>query len=156
MKCDIIIPVWDQLDITKACINHIMQNTHYPYNLILIDNGSSYRTSEYLKGLENNVTLNRNSKNLGFIKAVNQGLKASKAPYVCILNNDTMPAKNWLTELVSFAEKHPDVGFLNPLCSGHKEGNFTVNEYAEEILSNKNKYMEMNQCQGFCMLIKFP
>ena len=40
MSCDIIIPVWNQLDLTKECIESIRRTTHYPYKLILIDNAS--------------------------------------------------------------------------------------------------------------------
>ncbi|MGB2706244.1 MAG: glycosyltransferase family 2 protein [Candidatus Omnitrophota bacterium] len=159
MKCDIIIPIWNQLDYTKSCIEHILKNTNYPYRLILVDNGSDSETRNYLEGLKKSkiaeIDLIRNEKNLGFVKAINQGLKASNAPYVCILNNDTLPAFGWLTALVEFAEKHPRVGLLNPLCNGHAERKMTVNEYARSVsVSNKNKYMEMNQCQGFAMLIK--
>ena len=54
MKCDIIIPVWDQLEFTKECVDAILKNTHYPYRLILIDNGSEFETKNYLKNLEKN------------------------------------------------------------------------------------------------------
>ena len=71
------------------------------------------------------------------------------------MNNDTQPGTLWLTELVRFAEEHPDIGLLNPLCKGHIEHGMSVNEYARYVSHvNKNRYMEMNQCQGYCMLIK--
>lgn len=158
MKCDIIIPIWNQLEFTKTCIERLIENTIYPYKLILIDNGSDFETRNYIESLKQNrpigINLIRNEENLGFVKAINQGLKASNAPYVCILNNDTEPGYGWLSELIEFAKRHPDVGLLNPLCNGHIQRNMTLNEYAKLISSNKNKYMEMNQCQGFCMLIK--
>ncbi|MCX5686631.1 MAG: glycosyltransferase, partial [Candidatus Omnitrophica bacterium] len=113
MKCDIIIPVWNQKDITKDCIDSIARNTKYPYCLILIDNASDNDTKRYLEGVRDNnaldVILIRNEKNLGFVKAVNQGLKASSAPYICIFNNDTVTTPGWLEEMVEFAEAHKDV-----------------------------------------------
>ncbi|MCK4463565.1 MAG: glycosyltransferase [Candidatus Omnitrophica bacterium] len=159
MKCDIVIPIWNQLEFTKSCIDHILKNTRYPYRLMLVDNGSDIETKNYLETLKQTqkteINLIRNGENLGFVRAVNQGLKDSIAPYVCILNNDTLPGVGWLTELVEFAEKHPDTGLLNPLCNGHIGQNLSVNEYARMVSSsNKGKYMEMNQCQGFSMLIK--
>jgi len=159
MKCDIIIPIWNQLEATKTCIESIKKNTHYTYRLILIDNGSSADTKSYLEDLKEiegeKLILIRNDLNLGFIKAINQGLKYSDAPYICIMNNDTEPALGWLGELVNFAEKNKHFGLLNPLCNGHLQKNMTINEYALSISSsNKDKFMEMNQCQGFCMLIK--
>jgi len=158
MKCDIIIPIWNQPESTKSCIDHLIRNTLYPYKLILVDNGSKDKTKKYLneikKSYEEEIFLIENKDNLGFVKAVNQGLRVSKAPYVCILNNDTLPSKGWLSELINFAEKHPDIGLLNPLCSGHKEESLSINEYADKLLLNKDAHMEMNQCQGFCMLVK--
>ena len=156
MMCDIIIPIWNQLELTRQCIDHIEKNTRYPCRLILVDNGSNNETRFYLENLENkkNVSLIRNKENLGFVKAVNQGLKISKAPYVCVLNNDTLPGEGWLRHLIDFAQKHKDAGLLNPLCKGHEEKNVSINEYARSIASNKDRFMEMNQCQGFSMLIR--
>jgi len=156
MKCDIIIPIWNQLEFTKDCIGHIIKNTLYPYRLILIDNASDAPTKQYLEGLKRDsaqeVTLIRNESNLGFVKAVNQGLKISSSPYVCIMNNDTVPAPGWLERMVEFAESHADVGLINPQCSGH--GNMPIDFYARSLARYKDKYMEMNQCQGWCMVVK--
>ena len=155
MKCDIIIPIWNQPQYTRECIEHLVKNTRYPYRLILIDNGSDAATRDYLKALAIDgaeKVLIRNESNLVFVKAVNQGLKASGAPYVCVLNNDTIPAPGWLENLVEFAETHKDAGLLNPVCDGH--GDAPVEEYAKRLETNKGRYMEMNQCFGFCMLIK--
>ena len=156
--CDIIVPVWNHPEFTRSCIEGLLENTRYPHRLLLIDNGSQPETGEYLESLKKKnakIKLLRNAENLGFIKAVNQGLALSDAPYVCVLNNDTLPGPSWLSELVDFAEKHPDMGLLNPLSSGHAGRNMTIEDFAGKVLrSGKNKYMEMNQCQGFCMLIK--
>ncbi len=156
MKCDIIIPVWNQVEHTRACVDSVMRNTSYPYRLIMVDNGSDDATKSYLEELKANnpaqVELIRNEKNLGFVKAVNQGLKASDAPYVCLLNNDTIPAPGWLERLVEFAQSHKDAGLLNPVCDGHLDT--PIDEYAKRLEANKGRYMEMNQCFGFCMLMK--
>jgi len=159
MKCDIIVISWNYPEVTRACLEHILKNTHYPFRLIVVDNASEQDTVSYLERLKNEsgaeILLIKNSENLGFVKAVNKGLEVSNAPYACIFNNDTLPGENWLTEMVEFAEEHPDVGLLNPICGGHIQNNMTVNEYAHMLSkSNKGKYMEMNQCQGFCMLVK--
>jgi len=163
MRCDIIIPIWNQRQHTEACLESLVRNTSYPYRLILVDNGSDPETREYLEGFvrhdkagpgkQGEAMLIRNNENLGFVKAVNQGLIASSAPYVCVLNNDTIPALRWLENLIEFAGSHKDAGLLNPQCDGHLDR--SIDEYAKILEEkNKGKYMEMNQCQGFCMLIK--
>jgi len=160
MKCDIIIPIWNQLDHTRQCVEHIVKNTSYPYRLILIDNASDAETRAYLEGIAKpgalgkdiEVRLIRNNENAGFVKAVNQGMKLSDAPYICVFNNDTIPASGWLERMIDFAANHDDVGLVNPVCGGH--GDKPIDAYAKELAKNKDKYMEMNQCQGFCMLVK--
>jgi GT2 family glycosyltransferase len=155
-SCDIIIPVWNQFELTKDCVENIMKNTGYPYRLIIIDNASDNTTRLYLEGLKKTaspeLTLIRNEENIGFVKAVNQGLKVSDAPYVCVMNNDTIPAPHWLENMVEFAETHKDIGLVNPQCNGHL--NTPIDIYARQLEKDKGVYMEMNQCQGFCMLIK--
>jgi len=85
---------------------------------------------------------------------VNQGLSRSTGDFVCLLNNDTVPAQGWLNEMIGFFDSRPEFGLLNPLCNGHAQEGKTLNDYARAILCNRGVYMEMNQCQGFCMLIK--
>ncbi|MDD5428203.1 MAG: glycosyltransferase family 2 protein [Candidatus Omnitrophica bacterium] len=156
MKCDIIIPVWNQLASTRECVEAIVRATDYPYRLIIIDNGSDLETKRYLESLKktgpSGTVIICNEKNLGYVKAVNQGLRVSDAPYVCLMNNDTVPGAGWLGKLVSFAERHEDAGLMNPLCNGHSGK--TVDAYALEVAANGDEYMEMNQCFGFCTLIK--
>lgn len=156
MICDIIIPIWNQLDATRECIENIFKNTRASYRLILIDNASDDETRAYLEALKAGgrapVELIRNDGNLGFVKAVNQGLRISDAPYVCVMNNDTVPAPGWLDNMIDFLERHPDAGLANPQCDGH--GNASIEEHADRLAALRDVYMEMNQCFGFCMLIR--
>lgn len=160
MKCDIIIPIWNQLETTRECLESIVRNTRCPYRLILIDNASRGDTKSYLEAFSRDLAAQgkaealviRNSENLGFVKAVNQGLAASSAPYVCVMNNDTIAAPGWLENMIGFAERHPDAGLLNPQCDGH--GDRSIDEHAALLARDKDAYMEMNQCFGYCMLIR--
>ena len=109
-SCDIIIPVWNELDATAECINSIVKHTHYPYRLVIIDNASDAPTRDYLRSLrdrkEINLELIRNERNLGFVKAVNQGIVLSDAPYLCIMNNDTVATAGWLEVMINAMESH--------------------------------------------------
>ncbi len=158
-SCDIIIPIWNQKDTTRDCLEAILRSTSgIPFRLILIDNGSEPDTRDYLRSFKDShqviVRLIENETNLGFIKAVNQGLKEAEAEYICVMNNDTIPGTGWLDKLIDFAEEHPETGLLNPLCNGHGDSGMTVDQYALAVSNRTGDYMEMNQCQGYCMLIK--
>lgn len=158
MSCDIIIPVWNELKVTKECIDSIIKNTHYPYRLIIIDNGSDELTSEYLNTLkdETRALIIRNDRNEGFITAVNQGLEASRAPYLCIMNNDTIATERWLTEMIDIADSRKDIGLVNPSSNnlGQHIGRDSIDSYAAKLRFLKGQYIEMGACLGFSMLIK--
>ena len=148
MKCDIIIPVWNQLGLTRDCIEYLFKNTRYPFRLIIIDNGSEKEVYQYLKKLSQarseQLTLIRNEANLGYVKAINQGLKISEADYICLLNNDTRVDNGWLQELIKAVQSDQGIGIMNP-------GGFP-GSYRKKELSGK--WMEIGFATGFCMLIK--
>src|SRR3989338_713527 len=160
-KCDIIMPVWNQLDATKECVDSIIRHIDYPCRLIVIDNGSHKETAAYLNGLKiqdnMDIFLIRNIENVGFVKAVNQGIKQSDSPYICVMNNDTIVTEGWLKEMVDIMETNPQIGLLNP--SSNTSGQFpangqTVDEYARSLKQCKSEIQELYTCRGFCMLIK--
>ena len=161
MKCDIVIPVWNNLDFTKKCIESVFKNTDYAFHLIIVDNASDNLTMDYLDKLardkKETVTLIRNDKNLGFVKAVNQGISRSSAPYVCLLNNDTEVARGWLKEMINVAEKKKDIGIVNAnsntLGCRARFGQ-SVESLAKDLKSHSGEYTVLAWATGFCMLIK--
>lgn len=160
-RCDIIIPVWNQLEATRDCVESILKNTSYPHRLIIIDNGSGEQTKAYLEGLNagrgSSVTLIRNEKNLGFVKAVNQGFNVSDADYICLLNNDTIVMKDWLGEMVRIAALSGDIGIVNPSSNNlgqRPEKGEPIELFAEKIRANSGSFVELGAAIGFCMLIK--
>lgn len=141
-------------------MDSIIKNTHYPYRLILIDNGSEEMTQTYLVSLRNGAGINaeliRNEKNLGFPKAVNQGFEASNSSYICLLNNDTIVTDGWLNEMVAVAESDRRIGAVNPSsnCLGQYLDGKTIDDMQKSSVNMKGKWAELSYCSGFCMLIK--
>ena len=52
MKCDIVIAVWNNLELTKSCIDSIIKNTDTDYRLIIIDNASNDETKKASNSLK--------------------------------------------------------------------------------------------------------
>ncbi|MFH1190130.1 MAG: glycosyltransferase family 2 protein [Candidatus Omnitrophota bacterium] len=161
MRCDIIIPVWNQLSFTRDCIDSIAKNTSGEYGVIIIDNASGVETAGYLEALKASgklpIKLIRNEENLGFVKAVNHGIDSSDAPLVCVLNNDTVVTKGWLKEMIAVAVSAADIGIVNPSSNnlGQKPADGEpVEAYAEKIARSSGRYVELGAAIGFCMLIK--
>jgi GT2 family glycosyltransferase len=161
MKCDIVIAVWNNLKLTEDCINSIIKNTDTDYRLIIIDNASNDETKKYLEQLKNRegarVLLVRNESNLGFIKAVNQGMRLSDAPYLCLINNDTIVTRGWLDEMIRVAESSPGIGLINPssntLAQKPDKGE-SIEAYAQKLKKDTASFTEIGSAIGFCMLIK--
>jgi len=111
--CSIIIPVFNQLKYTKQCLEAVAINTdEVNYEVVIIDNGSTDGTVDFLRCLEGDVKIIKNSQNMGFSKANNQGSKVAKGKYLVFLNNDTIAQPEWLSEMISVIEKDPLTGIV--------------------------------------------
>jgi GT2 family glycosyltransferase len=100
MEIDIVIPAHNQAAFTLKCLRSIREFTKN-YRVIFVDNGSNREELKQVKEeLENHpYLLIQNTRNLGFVKAVNQGLSVITAPYVVLLNNDTKVVPDWIEKL---------------------------------------------------------
>ena len=108
----IIIPCWNQLELTRQCIAALKAHTRRPWELIVIDNGSTDDTDIYLAGVRDcapvPVTVISNATNRGFPAAINQGLKAARGEYLVLLNNDVVVTDGWLDQLIALANAKTD------------------------------------------------
>jgi GT2 family glycosyltransferase len=120
----IIIPVYNNIEYTKNCLNSIFKN--HPlvnFEIIIADNGSNDGTKEYLETLKkdidgiaevnnsgkfNIINIICNNENLGFAKACNQAAKIANGKYLLFLNNDTYVLKGAIDELFNTIEKAGD------------------------------------------------
>lgn len=85
-------------------------NRHVTQNVIIVDNGSQDgKLSEHKKEFPF-INLIQNEMNVGFAKAVNQGLKMATSRYVLLLNPDTAIKHNAIGKLISFMERNYEVG----------------------------------------------
>ena len=163
-RVSIIIPVFNQLEYTKKCIESIIKYTHIPYEIIVIDNASEDGTAKFLNSLEL-VTVIRNDTNKGYPIAINQGLVESSGEYVVLLNNDVLLTPNWLEGLIEVAESDPKIGLVGPsinLVSGYQldfeaqytDPNMSV-EYAKKVREQRRRaWMDCNRIAFVCTLIK--
>ncbi len=110
----IVIPAYNQVSYTYACVRSIIDNTDFdktPYEIILADDVSSDATrsiDKYIKGM----VISRNSSNMGFLKNCNQAAAKASGKYFFFLNNDTKVHKNWLSSLVTLIESDESIGMV--------------------------------------------
>ena len=157
-RCDIILPTCDQPGLLRNCIESLISSTHYPYRLIVIDNGNSKEAEDYLKSMLSSGSLDmaliKPEENLGWIRSINKGLELSKdSEYVCFQNDDTVFTEGWMEEVVSIFEKDPKIGIMNP--EWEKPEGADIKEYASRL---KEKYagqtIDIDWCRGHCFVVK--
>ncbi|WP_449246077.1 glycosyltransferase [Desulfarculus baarsii] len=116
--CDIIMPVRDNLELTCDCLELLRKNTASPFRLIIIDDGSGQITARWLGNQVKRpgapMVLIRHETSQGWTRSTNDGLAISRAPYICLMNNDVLPAPGWLERMIAHMEARPDLGLLQP------------------------------------------
>lgn len=102
----IIIVNYNTGELLARCISSVEKSSpRLPYEVIILDNAS---TDESVKGIKNI----KNKTNMGFAKAVNQGIKLAEGGYMLLLNPDTEVEKGALAKMVEFAQKTDDAGVI--------------------------------------------
>lgn len=157
----IIIPVYNNHEITTECIYAIIQHTS-EYEIVLIDNGSEPAYKPPFTGF-NNTKIIRNEENKGFPVAVNQGLRESIGDTIIILNNDVIVTPGWADRLMGGMSLGYDIiGPVTNYCAGLQcvkvgdynnidELNYQADEWSNE---NAGYIQEVNFIIGFCMSFK--
>jgi GT2 family glycosyltransferase len=108
---DVIIPSYNGREHLERCLPTLLRQDHPRCRVIVVDNGSRDGTIEWLRTTHPGVTCVPLDGNRGFSGGVNAGIRSSNAEFIALLNNDTVVAPGWISELVRALEGHPDVGF---------------------------------------------
>lgn len=117
---DIIICVHNALIDVQKCIQSVLQNSTSPYRVIIVNDGSDDETTSYLRNIGNDqkdIVLIENSSALGYTKAANQGILASSAAFVVLLNSDTIVPAEWLDRMIQPFLLNSRVGVVGPISN---------------------------------------
>lgn len=90
-KISVVMLTMDRLEDTKKSIKALYQNIKYPFQFIILDNGSKRETIQYLKNLEtekNNVTVIFEKENLGCAGGRRKAFSLAKGDFVLSIDND--------------------------------------------------------------------
>jgi GT2 family glycosyltransferase len=116
-KVFIIIVNWNGKETLKQCLTLILKYTTNPKSeIIVVDNGSTDQSVDMLQQEFPPVKVLKNTVNLGFSKANNQGIRyaiAKGAQYFLLLNNDVLVSgEDWLARMVGLMESDRTVGMV--------------------------------------------
>jgi hypothetical protein len=85
----IVIVTYNEIAFTRQCLDSIRLLTDEPFEIIVVDNGSTDGSVEYLRAMAD-VRLIENDSNRGFPAAANQGIAIAAGKNVLLLNNDVV------------------------------------------------------------------
>lgn len=114
MKISIIIPVYNNLDLTKNCLQSISASSRYFHEteVIIVDDGSQDGSEDYLSQFarENKwLIYQRNPANLKFARSCNAGASLASGGFLVFLNNDTVVTRDWDKFLLDTMEHDNEV-----------------------------------------------
>ncbi|QHM15512.1 Putative glycosyltransferase EpsH [Bacillus subtilis] len=164
MKTSIIVLTYNQLALTKQCLESIWKHTNNDcIEVIVIDNGSHDGTRDYLKQITS-IKAIFNKMNEGFAKACNQGLEVASGDNILFLNNDTVVTNQWLEPMIKLLYQDDKIGMVGPVSnyvSGPQQVpvNYTNVEEIEDFsrlycLQQRGRSKAVLRLVGFCLLVK--
>lgn len=118
----VVIVNWNGLRFLEDCLSSLFNQSYQAFEVIMIDNGSTDGSVEFIRSNFPRTVIIENKENLGFAAANNQGIRAARGKYIATLNNDTKLDNNWLSSLVNLAESSEScVGMWAPKILSMKE-----------------------------------
>lgn len=113
-KTAVVIPNWNGKDTIGMCLDSLRKQT-LEHVVILVENGSTDGSLEFLRKNYQDVRLVVNQQNLGFAGGVNSGIRHAidqGFEYVALLNNDAVVDKDWLKHLHATIGSNDHIGIV--------------------------------------------
>lgn len=147
MKVIIIIVTFNGMKWLETCLESCKN-----YNVVIVDNGSTDDSVNFIKNNYNNVHVIELTENLGFGKANNIGISyalSQNAESVFLLNQDAYLVDDVLEKLCDVQRKHYEYGILSPIHVNRTQdkldfyfSNYVSNTknpffYSDHVLKNK-------------------
>ena len=170
--CQIIIPVYNALSQTARCIESVLKYTTSPYTLILVNDGSDWATTSWLRetaAANDHVVLLENSENRGFLHSANRGLaydledeKSSGFLFKLILNSDTLVSDGWIEAFERCFLSDERIGLATAVSNNAENISIPIPEgynvrSMARLTAEKGAdlgYPDVTTAVGFCMAIR--
>lgn len=137
--CSIIILNFNGKHFLFECLTSVFAQSYTDYEVILVDNGSTDGSVEFVREYFPSVLIVTSETNLGFAGGNNLGVRHAKGEIIVLLNNDTTVETGWLYALIQALES-PDVAIASSLVltdgipQRYYEYNGSINLLAHNIM----------------------
>lgn len=105
-EVSVIIPNFNGMAYLDGVLSSLELQTLENFEVIVVDNGSTDGSSAFVTANYPWVHILELPENFGFSRAVNEGIRMARAPYVLLLNNDTEVERDFLEEMVKGLRRH--------------------------------------------------
>lgn len=136
IKFSVIIVSYNNLDLLKKCLASLYATHLDEMEIIIVDNNSDQNVIEFLEK-QDEISLIKNTSNVGFGKANNQAARLAKGQFIVLLNNDTTVPKDFFEKAELFFKKHTDFQIMGPLVlspDGLPQPTFYNNDYYRQLI----------------------
>ena len=107
-----IVLAWNGREDLPECLQSLQAQQFDDWEILVVDNGSTDGSAEYVRDHYPHVRLVCNEKNLGFAAGSNRGLRAATGDVLVLLNQDTAVRPGWLQALVDALAENPGCGVV--------------------------------------------
>ena len=115
MDLSTVVVHFRSLDTLPACLRALENGTRgMSSDLVVVDNASGDSVADLLARDFPSARLIPNHENVGYARAVNQGITATRGEFVLVMNPDCFVEQGALEALVRHARAHPHVGITAP------------------------------------------
>lgn len=110
----LVILNWNGKKWLKNCLPTVRKISYKPLEVIVVNNGSTDDSYEFIKKNFPEVKIVELKKNVGYAKGNNIGVSKATGKYVVLMNNDTKVTPHFLDPLVSALESDVTIGAVQP------------------------------------------
>jgi GT2 family glycosyltransferase len=111
---DIIIVNYESSKFLSQCLRSVYDSSDgIPINVFVQDNGSK-NGIEHISESFPRINFTKNDYNMGFAKAINRTLAKTSAPYILLLNPDTIIQDGFFEKILRHIEDNENAGIIGP------------------------------------------
>ncbi len=110
----VVVVNWNAGGALRACLTALSATEGDQPQVIVVDNASTDGSQAELAAVYPTLEIIQNDANVGFARAVNQGIRAARGQFTLVLNPDVILASSTVPRLLRFMTSHPDAGVAGP------------------------------------------
>lgn len=149
-KVSVIMATFNEpVNYIKDAIESILKQTYSNFELIIADDSINPDTIEAIDSYTNDsrVIILRNSSRMGFVRALNEGLKIAKGEYIARMDGDDKSINYRFEKQIEFLELHKDIDVLG--------GNMEIINGSGTVISQR-KYQNGKLSLAFSSIFRSP